>query len=1182
MQLLHKAEGHKSPSSMLEAMPVWQGVRSDITPSLMAAFHRSAHSLLCEQMRRRKQHHVGSGIPQLIVAYAWAYDYYGPFDCVTIGGAKGFYLFYDLGSGSLKLYLTANKSAASVAEAVQDLFAWLARHGKTPYVLRSDAGSSENSTELKQALGTYPLTIDNSAASAPEHQQGNPEERQMQPFLQNFLILLNSTRNLGKRSWGLAALATRYHMNNNIGYLARIAGGGEMTKSQLITNRPHVVPECPIPYGTIVTAPFVGPTTRYTPPNQVFIYLYPANPGSKADIVITQSPRAHLQLYVRGGVRPLDLTSVLQTGEIPWSAEIRENDDGTKEIIGLPEPESIFVREGYPDPDATTSSLPIPTMAPFREASVVPDDLQRYITAADESLAMTPSVRITRSMARRSDIHIQEEPPPVDPLLVEDSTSVDPVVPDSNPPPIEYRPFRHGDDPGDLYDSSDDDSLQSPPDVHHSEQRLEESQGAVLHAQAVSAIVSPSLLPSTWQELYHELDLEYQTDADLAAHASAIASHHSCGYRELVAITPMGYQHITSPHHSCINPVVIMPHDGTEEMAGLSFGPTIMHDPELMARWGPPVIKEIAGHIGQSLFKCDAAFFAQFPHIKPTEWIIPCQEKRDKTSGEWMADKARLAICGNFELQAGLHPDRSKLYAPTLRPVTFKFLIAYAAYHSFDVSKADAKSAFQHTPCLRDQPIVIRLPPEVTGEQEPTLYYLTTLFQGLPEASRGWFNHIMSFLLVAPCNLRPSVSDPCKLTWMGPPTADPRERGQVHIGISTDDNLEIIAPNQASRRQLLVIRQAYADAGISLVCESSPDQLIGVGISYYPDGSITLRCKQQIADLARILFPDGNVPFTLTPMQPDWSEEAIQASPARDITQHRSVVGIMIFTGATRYDGGTSFSRHGSRTRTHSVQDWSNMMQTAAYLHTTKEVGLTYHRRRKEDPDTFIIAAAGDYADRVFQDGSGQLGLLVIGGTGLRGPSAPIHASSYKDSGIKVLSVPDGETKVTVSLVQTVLDIRCLAEDSGQMQPPTVIETDSQSVFLAASDFSGKTLFLRHRRRQLAFLMACTREHLIQFRLVPGDDQTADGLTKPLGPLAHWRSVIHLQGTSPAVLQFQDLVFQRYGSRSQPRTSIPSSAQSSSGSALQLTAIPRGVRKAHGQGCHDRRKVNRAFKRQAK
>jgi hypothetical protein len=131
------------------------------------------------------------------------------------------------GCAALRAYLTPHKSAGDITDAVLDLHAWLGRYGKTCYVLTTDSGSAEMSTEFKRALGTYPLSIDNSAPAAPEHQEANPIERQMQPIVQMWLILINSTNNLGERAWGLAFLATIYHMNNTVGYLARIAGEGK-------------------------------------------------------------------------------------------------------------------------------------------------------------------------------------------------------------------------------------------------------------------------------------------------------------------------------------------------------------------------------------------------------------------------------------------------------------------------------------------------------------------------------------------------------------------------------------------------------------------------------------------------------------------------------------------------------------------------------------------------------------------------------------------------------------------------------------------------------------------------------------------------------------------------------------------------------------------------------------------
>ena len=166
---------------------------------------------------------------------------------------------------------------------------------------------------------------------------------------------------------------------------------------------------------------------------------------------------------------------------------------------------------------------------------------------------------------------------------------------------------------------------------------------------------------------------------------------------------------------------------------------------------------------------------------------------------------------------------------------------------------------------------------------------------------------------------------------------------------------------------------------------------------------------------------------------------------------------------------------------------------------------------------------------------------------------------------------------MTVSLAQTVLDLRCLAEDFGQLQPPTIIETDSQSVFLTARDFSGKTLFLRHRRRQLAFLMACSKALLIELRLTPAIDQTADHLSKPHGPLEHWRGVPFLQGSSPAVLHFKNLVENQYGGRKKVFAQVSPSSQDPS-LGLSSVVAPMEVHKStHGTGYHGIRKAARSL-----
>ena len=96
---------------------------------------------------------------------------------------------------------------------------------------------------------------------------------------------------------------------------------------------------------------------------------------------------------------------------------------------------------------------------------------------------------------------------------------------------------------------------------------------------------------------------------------------------------------------------------------------------------------------------------------------------------------------------------------------------------------------------------------------------------------------------------------------------------------------------------------------------------------------------------------------------------------------------------------------------------------------------------------------------------------------------------------------------------------------------------------------------------------------MVTFKHISGEQQTSNALTKPLGPLEHWRSVPYLQGTSPSVLQFRDDIEQRYGGRKKV---------SSVEGALLVHDFKHGHR-THGanpkaQGAKDRRTAERKLR----
>ena len=330
---------------------------------------------------------------------------------------------------------------------------------------------------------------------------------------------------------------------------------------------------------------------------------------------------------------------------------------------------------------------------------------------------------------------------------------------------------------------------------------------------------------------------------------------------------------------------------------------------------------------------------------------------------------------------------------------------------------------------------------------------------------------------------------------------------------------------------------------------------MGVAVDY-ANSTITLICPTQIADLVKIFYPNNEeIPVTYTPAPTGWSEESRNDSPPMSLDSFRSAVGIFIFLSTIRFDSLNFTCRHYSRTRHHTELDWADMRHHVAYLFTTRLLGLIYYPRQSIDPIPFTIQGASDYGDRVFADGTGVLGVMIFGGAGLRGRSAPIMASSTKDRGVISFTTPDGELKAYVSLIKSILDMRLLAEDLGNLQTPSIAETDSQTVSQTAQDFTGRALTYRHRRRQLVFVISCVRAYLIAVPLILSDLMTADGLTKDYGPLKHWRRITYLLKEQPEITRFQQIMDHRFGGKKRTEQNLEETPHSVPLIALPTTSL---------------------------
>ena len=215
MTLLHRATGHLSTSSAIEAFSSWQNIPEWVAKTLYSKFLHTSHRLLCEMFRRRMQQPSGSGIFEQIVAHTMSYDY-KTFRIPTIYGSIGFYIFLCATSGGFLVYLVKDKSAKQLVHCLKNLSTWLGQYGHRLVTLRQDAGSTENSQEVKEALSEFPINIDNSASASSESQAANPVERFIQAYMIMVLTLMNSTSNFGPGDWGLSIIAAAYHFASTI------------------------------------------------------------------------------------------------------------------------------------------------------------------------------------------------------------------------------------------------------------------------------------------------------------------------------------------------------------------------------------------------------------------------------------------------------------------------------------------------------------------------------------------------------------------------------------------------------------------------------------------------------------------------------------------------------------------------------------------------------------------------------------------------------------------------------------------------------------------------------------------------------------------------------------------------------------------------------------------------------
>jgi hypothetical protein len=289
------------------------------------------------------------------------------------------------------------------------------------------------------------------------------------------------------------------------------------------------------------------------------------------------------------------------------------------------------------------------------------------------------------------------------------------------------------------------------------------------------------------------------------------------------------------------------------------------------------------------------------------------------------------------------------------------------------------------------------------------------------------------------------------------------------------------------------------------------EKFLGLKIEHFANGSIKLSQPQRIDDMVHE-YDLVDIPFPSVPMPSTFSDVYQDDAPPCDYGSFMSLLGSLLFMVKTRPDVAYSVNRIATRAMRATTKDFSSLLRIVSYLGGTKTLGVTFIKGNKDNIGAITrLMAWVDAAYATHPDSKSHTGYcFCLGWLG-----AMFYSRSSKQS-IVTLSSTEAEIVGGVECTKEVIWFRNqLAELGFAQMEPTVIFADNSSMITLASDFSGNHKRVKHYLIRINFLLEQVRNKVIVFHKVPTESNTADVLTKPLGPIDFTRHRNKLLGPPP-------------------------------------------------------------------
>lgn len=465
------------------------------------------------------------------------------------------------------------------------------------------------------------------------------------------------------------------------------------------------------------------------------------------------------------------------------------------------------------------------------------------------------------------------------------------------------------------------------------------------------------------------------------------------------------------------------------------------------------------------------------------KWVFKVKRNADGSINKF---KARLVAKGYVQ-KHGI--DYDEVFAPVARIETIRLIIGLAASKGWMIHHLDVKTAFLHGD-LREEVYVSQPQGFIVKGQESKVYKLKKALYGLRQAPRAW-NLKLNRILVRGLKFHRCLKEP---SLYRKEVCNNILLVVVYVDdlLVTGSSLELIE----GFKQEMATKFEMSDLGMLTY-------YLGIEVCQGENG-ITLKQNRYAL---KILEETGMASCNPTHIPMEMNSSLSKASDEKRVDEkaYRRSIGCLRYLLHTRPDLSFSvgvLSRYMQEPR---ESHGAALKQVLRYLRGTCNLGLRFYREK----GVKLVGYSDSSHNLDKDDGKSTSGHIFYLG------NSPITWCSTKQEIVALSSCEAEFMAATEAAKQAVWLEELLSEVMNEVCIRVIIRVDNKSAIQLARNpvFHGRS---KHIHRRFHFIRECVENELVEVEHVPGSEQKADILTKPLGrtKFVQMRSLIGIKDVS--------------------------------------------------------------------